>query len=163
VFSTVYTHTEDIKVTSNKIYVDLITVDDSRIPIKRLNLVLDTGAFMTLISKKKADRYGYKIIEKEVCSISGFSEKGLVCDLRKVPSAVFCNYRIEDVMIATPHNDIPVVEVLGMNILENFNLGFDFADEKIFARKRGGFTSQKPKYQCGEVSIFRENVTGRTE
>ncbi|MCL2225940.1 MAG: hypothetical protein FWB96_13310 [Defluviitaleaceae bacterium] len=156
-FSITYTHRESVEIEGSQIHVRLITIDNSRIPAKSLRLVLDTGAFISIINKDIADLNGYKIFAEKACVIAGFSEKGLICDLRKIPSAIFCNHRIEDVIIATPHDRIPVTEVLGTNILENFHLGIDFADEKIFTRKRGKFTSEKPKYQSGNVTIFNEN------
>jgi len=65
---------------------------------------------------------------------------------------------LDDVCVATPYeDDIEVAEVLGMNILENFDLGINFAKEEIYASARDSFVSQKPKYQCGKVSLFQES------
>jgi len=70
---------------------------------------------------------------------------------------VFCGFLINDVLIATPHDDrVPVAEVLGMNILENFSFGLDFTKEEIYMNMRDYFLSQKPKYQCGNISVFQE-------
>jgi len=152
-----YTHKDGIEVLENVIRVSLMTIDSSRIPAKELSLMFDTGAFITLIRKDRAELNGYKILEEKGCIISGFSEKGLICDLRKIPSAVFCGHRIDDVIIATPHDDgVLVSEVLGMNILENFMFGMDLDSREIYTKKRATFTSLKPKYQSGSVSLFRE-------
>ena len=152
-----YSHKDKIEIVGNKAYVTLVTIDNTRNPAKTLRLLVDTGAFIALISKKLANDNGYKIHQQKGCIISGFSEKGLVCDLRKIPSVVFCGFRIDDVLIATPHyDDISVTDVLGMNILENFSMGMDFAKEEIYLNARGEFTSQKPKYQSGNVSLFED-------
>ena len=146
--------------TENKILVSLMTIDDSRVPVRQLSLLFDTGAFITLIRKDRAEINGYKIFEENACLISGVSEKGLSCDLRKIPSVVFCGHRIDDVIIATPHDeDVLVSEVVGMNILENFNIGLDLDKQEIYTTKRDSFTSLKPKYRSGNVSLLHENRT----
>jgi len=136
----------------------LTTIDDSRTPVKTIDLLLDTGAFITLITKERAKKNGYKITEEKGCKIAGFSEKGLLCDLRIVPNAIFCGFVIKDVIFATPHEDnITITEVLGMNILENFDFGLNFSKEKIYANIREKFVSQKAKYQSGAVSLLADS------
>ena len=138
----------------NKMVVDLISVDGSRAPVKDLTLIIDTGAFITLISKTVAELNGYKIIEEKGCSISGFSEKGLLCDLRIIPIMIFCGYKIKDVIIATPADDgVKVSEVLGMNILENFDFGFNLSKREILLAKRDDFISDKPRYKSGDINL----------
>ena len=145
----------------NKTQVSLVTIDNSHVPMKRIHLLFDTGAFITLIRKDRAESNGFKIYKERSCVITGFSEKGLVCDLRKIPTAIFCGFRVDDVLVATPHEDgVPVIEVLGMNILENFSFGLDFEKEEIYINIRKGFVSQKPKYQCGNVSFFNSAQFG---
>jgi hypothetical protein len=156
-YEAVYTHKGSIDVFKSQIKAELVTIDKSRSPVKRLELIVDTGAFVTLINKGKAEENGYKIIEERGLKISGFTEKGLLCDLRLIPVAVFCGFRIENAIIATPHhNDIAVTEVLGMNILENFSFGFDFEKSEIYLAARKSFISQKPRYACGDISNFQE-------
>jgi len=81
-----YTHKEAIDIQNSRIYARIVAIDSSRTPAKTISLVLDTGAFITLLKKDHAQRYGYKIVEEKGCNISGFSEKGLVCDLRRIPT-----------------------------------------------------------------------------
>ncbi|MDR2168281.1 MAG: hypothetical protein LBE35_10620 [Clostridiales bacterium] len=153
----IYTHRDSIRLASGQIFARLVSVDGSRKPAKTLLLIVDTGAFITVINKEKAEESGYKIIEERGLNIRGFSEKGLVCDLRVIPEAVFCGFRIKDVLVATPHDDgVKVSEVLGMNILENFSFGFDLNESEIYLSARGDFISQKPHYSCGDISIFEE-------
>ncbi|MCL2387720.1 MAG: retroviral-like aspartic protease family protein [Defluviitaleaceae bacterium] len=154
-------HTGFFDFVDNRMVIDLHSIDssDRKEPVKFLNLIIDTGAFMTLIRKGTAERNGYPIISERGCIISGFSEKGLVCDLRQIPSVVFCGYSIRDVIIATPHADkVKVSEVLGMNILENFDFGFNLTKQEIYLNKRGPFESIKPRYKSGEVSLFTDSM-----
>jgi len=154
-----YTHCGNIDLTDNKMLVELWSVDGNRRkePVQRLELLLDTGAFITLISKDTAEEYGFKIKEECGCAISGFSEKSLMCDLREIPNVVFCGFTISNVIVATPHDDgVKVAEILGMNLLENFDFGFNLTQQKIFLNKRPTFESNKPKYKVGEISLFDE-------
>ena len=149
-----YSNRGNFDLIDNKIMIALLSIDQSRKPVKKLNLILDTGAFITIINKKAAILNDYRVIEGESCHIRGFSEKGLLCDLRLVPTVIFCGYEIKDVIIATPKADgIIVSEVLGMNILENFNFGFDLCKQEIYINKRNDFISNKPRYQSGEVNV----------
>ena len=123
-------------------------------------MLIDTGAFITMMNKKTASRRGYPIIDVKGCAISGFSQQGLLCDLRKIQLVVFCGYTIKNVIVATPHYDnVEVSEVLGMNVLENFNFAVSLDNKEIFLNKRNTFVSEKPKYTSGEIGFFSE-ITG---
>ncbi|MCL2169940.1 MAG: hypothetical protein FWB74_07940 [Defluviitaleaceae bacterium] len=57
-------------------------------------------------------------------------------------------------IIATPVDDgVRVSEVLGMNILENFDFGFGLSSREIFLAKRGDFISDKPRYKSGDINL----------
>ena len=153
----IYTHKGKIEVSESRIRIDLVTIDDTNTPAKKSTLLFDTGAFITVIRKERAHTSGYKIIAEKACIISGFSEKGLVCDLRKIPTAVFCGFRLDDILVATPHDDgVRVSEVLGMNIIENFDFGVSLSKKEIYLNVRHDLISQKPRYQVGKVSLFCE-------
>jgi len=152
-----YAHKDSIVVSDSKIHTALTSIDDSPMPVKWFPILFDTGAFITLISKNRAQTNGYGVVAEKACTISGFSEKGLLCDLRKIPTAVFCGFRIDDILIATPHDDgVEIAEVLGMNVIENFEFGLNLSKEEIYLSVRHGLVSQKPKYQCGKVSLLSE-------
>jgi len=141
-------------INGNKMVISPISIDSSSRPAKDLDLIIDTGAFITLINRTTAEVNGYKIIEEKSCHISGFSEKGLLCDLRIIPTMIFCGFEIKDVIIATPADGgVKVSEVLGMNILENFDFGFNLTKKEIYINKRTNFISDKPRYQSGEVNV----------
>jgi hypothetical protein len=113
---------------------------------------------MTMLNKSTAEERNYPITDEKGCAISGFSQQGLLCDLRKIPLIIFCGFAIKDVIIATPHHDNVIAsEVLGMNILENFDIGLSQTKEELYLNKREFFVSEKPKYKSGEVSLFTES------
>jgi predicted aspartyl protease len=154
-----YSHVGNFGVTENKMIIEVQSVDyrNRQEPIQWLDLLIDTGAFITMLSKATAEENDYHIIQSQGCKISGFSQKELLCDLRKIPIMVFCGYTVMDVIIATPHDDnVLVSEVLGMNILENFDFGINQEKREIYLNHRVSFVSEKPKYKSGEVSFFSE-------
>jgi hypothetical protein len=154
-----YSHKGKVDSALNKLIVHIQSVDyqNRKLPVIQHDLLVDTGAFITMLNKKNAEKRGYPIIDVKGCAISGFSQQGLLCDLRKIPIIIFCGFTIKDVIIATPHDDNVVVsEVLGMNVLENFDIGLEQSRGEIYLNKRAFFVGDKPKYKSGEVSLFTE-------
>ena len=149
----------DIKENRMLIGVQCVDYQNRKQPITWLDLLIDTGAFITVINKKTADTNGYPITNARGCAISGFSQKNLLCDLRKIPVMVFCGFTIKDVVIATPHYDnIIVSEVLGMNVLENFTIDLEQTKCEIYLNKRASFVSEKPRYKSGAISLLTETI-----
>jgi hypothetical protein len=147
------------KVSENKIIIHIQSVDyqNRKMPVNQHSLQIDTGAFITMLNKSSAEERGYPIVDEKGCAISGFSQQGLLCDVRKIPVVIFCGFTIKDVIIATPHHDnVAVSEVLGMNVLENFDFGLNQDKGEIYLNKRDSFASEKPKYKSGEVSLLIE-------
>jgi len=156
-----YSHKGAFVMRNNKMVILLYSVDyhNRNAPVREFNVFIDTGAFLTLLNKETADEFGYPIIEEKCCAISGFSEKGLLCDLRKIPALLFCGFTIRDVIIATPHHDdVHVSEVLGMNVLENFDIGLVQTCGELYLNLRAPFISEKPRYQSGEISLLTDEV-----
>jgi hypothetical protein len=85
----------------------------------------------------------------------GITDIGLVCDLRKVSYITLCGFEIRDVIVATPREDSAVInEVLGMNVLEKFDLGYDLDNNWLYLSKRlSAVTRVKPEYVCGSVVL----------
>jgi len=156
-YNVIYSHKGNVDVAENKVIVEIQSIDykNKQRPINRHDLLIDTGAFITMLNKSTAEENNYPITNAKGCAISGFSQQGLLCDLRKIPVMIFCGFIIKDVLIATPHYDNVIVsEVLGMNILENFDFGLSQTNNELYLNKRAFFTSEKPKYKSGEVSLF---------
>ena len=154
-----YSHKGNVDIAENKIIIEIQSIDyqNRKSPVGRHDLLLDTGAFITMMNKKTANKRGYPITDEKGCAISGFSQQGLLCDLRKIPIMIFCGFTIQNVFIATPHYDnVTVSEVLGMNVLENFDIGIDQTNGEIYLNKRASFVSEKPKYKSGEISLFTD-------
>ncbi|MCL2016360.1 MAG: hypothetical protein FWG68_08970 [Defluviitaleaceae bacterium] len=150
-----YANKISVETKDNQAFIVLHSIDNSRQPVKELRFLLDTGAFITTMQKEMAIKHGFKVTVPNAIEIGGFGGSKIFCDLRVIPTLIFCGYKMQDVIIATPTADkLPITEVVGMNILENFQFGVDFALCELYANARGRYISQKPKYQCGEVSLM---------
>jgi len=150
-----YKYKIPLTIKDNQAFIDLYSVENSRTPMTRLPFMLDTGAFITTMTKENALKNNFKIDTPKALQIGGFGGGSILCDLRVIPTLVFCGYKMQNALIATPsHDNIAIKEVVGMNVLENFQIGLDFALCELYANNRGYFISQKPKYQCGEVSLM---------
>lgn len=163
------------------------------------NMLVDSGAAVTSLSKEIADDNAYPIIKSGWPVLMGFTDLarvshdlvklgkteseareylrsffgkgnelltslkndfgitgiGIVCDLRRVSFITLNGFTIEDVVVATPHDDnIEITEVLGMNVLEKFSMGMDFDNDSFYLRKRTGCGVFVPDdFKCGDVSV----------
>jgi len=84
-YSVSYSHKGNVDVEDNKVIVEIQSIDyqNRKSPVGRHDLLIDTGVFITMMNKKTANRRGYPIVDVKGCAISGFSQQGLLCDLRK--------------------------------------------------------------------------------
>jgi len=85
---------------------------------------------------------------------------GLLCDLRSIPYVILSDYIIKDVIIATPSEDgIEFNEVIGMNILEKFNFGFDLDKGLMYiSKKQKESTHVNPDFACGNVRFLGADI-----
>ena len=158
-----YSHKGQVDTIQNKLIVHVQSVDykNRNLPVVQHDLLIDTGAFITMLNKTSAEECGYPIIDERGCAISGFSQQGLLCDVRKIPIIIFCGFIIKDVIITTPHDDHVIVsEVLGMNVLENFDFGLSQTNDELYLNKRNFVVSEKPKYQSGAIGLLVEASFG---
>ena len=154
-----YSHKDNVDIAENKAIVEIQSIDyqNKKRPVNQHDLLIDTGAFINMLNKATAEERGYSITDVKGCAISGFSQNALLCDLRIIPAVIFCGYVINDVIVATPHFDnVAVSEVLGMNVLENFDFGLNLTNGEIYICKRASFVSEKPKYRSGEVNLLSD-------
>ncbi|MDR0220116.1 MAG: hypothetical protein LBI54_01770 [Lachnospiraceae bacterium] len=86
------------------------------------------------------------------------TDVGLVCDTRKVSLVMLSDFIVEDVIIATPRDDgVLITEVLGMNVLEKFHIGFDYSGNYLLLSERiDGRPLGNPEFRCGNVSSSRQ-------
>ena len=84
--------------------------------------MFDTGAFITVISRREAYLRGFSdeyTIQANV-PLAGFAG-GCLTDIKSIPGIIIGNRRLEGVKVAVPHLDTDV-NILGLNVIELLNL-----------------------------------------
>jgi hypothetical protein len=105
--------------------------------------VIATGMSVTLLNKRMMGAINCPVWKSKAIEVDG-----LWCDLRKVPFLSFCDYTVEDAVVATPCEDTESSNILGMNVLSNFNFGFD---ANMFYLSAHGKRIVTDELVCGKV------------
>jgi len=97
-----------------------------------ISFVLDTGAYLTVISRDTATRFGFDKIPpiNTNLPLSGFAG-GCNADLVEIPGLIVGGRMLEGVKVAIPQ-EINGINLLGLNILEYFNYLIDSNNSKIY-------------------------------
>lgn len=133
----------------------------------------DAGLIVQELSKSNVPKRDIDTLQRTKTGIElkryllscGINQIGLIYDLRKINTFILGGFVIENVIVATPHDDnTNITEVLGMNVLSRFHIGFDFMKKMMFLSINETATYTNPKYMCGgitlaqnELPVFAEN------
>jgi predicted aspartyl protease len=96
-----------------------------------IDFVFDTGAFLTVITRKTAENFEFLdrfTVQKDV-SLTGFSGQCLA-DIKEIPGFVIGGKKLVGVKVAVPHTDTGV-DLLGLNVLEHFKYFIDTENDKV--------------------------------
>lgn len=138
-----------------------VYVDD--LNVSNVDMVLDTGAFVTVLSKETAIDAGLPLGTGKPVSLRGFSYEHdtIQGELIELPRIVVGKHFIYDVKVVIPLEDIEVVEVLGENVLEYMIYTVDHEKNVVYFKKN---PSPKPyvnlekniDLSCGKVLLVNE-------
>ena len=98
----------------------------------RVDFVFDTGAYITVITKRDAAFLGFTnsyIIQSGV-PLSGFIG-GCMVDIMNIPGMIIGGRHLEGVKVAVPQVDTDT-NILGLNVLETFKYLIDTENDLIF-------------------------------
>jgi predicted aspartyl protease len=99
---------------------------------RKVLFLLDTGAYITVISKATAMRLEF---EKLPFLVESFPLTGIAgsCDasLKEIPGMVVGGRLLKGVKVAIPHEDTKY-NILGMNVLDHFSFLVDAENNKIY-------------------------------
>jgi predicted aspartyl protease len=99
---------------------------------KVVQFLLDTGAFITVLSKATSVRLEF---DKLPSIVENFPLTGIAgscnASLKEIPGMVIGGRLLEGVKIAIPHEDTKY-NILGMNVLDHFNFLLDAENNKIY-------------------------------
>ncbi|MCL2078383.1 MAG: retroviral-like aspartic protease family protein [Oscillospiraceae bacterium] len=97
-----------------------------------IDFVFDTGAFLTVITRKTAAIFGFLdsyTIQHDI-PLSGFAGKRLA-DLKELPGFVIGGRFLTGVKAAVPHDDTDM-DILGLNVIDYFKYHIDTESDKIY-------------------------------
>lgn len=114
-----------------------VTVYDDGMAKSSANLVFDTGAYITVLSRTTAKRAGLSLGTGKPAKLQGFSRKHdpIIGELIEIPCFVVGKHFVYDAKAVVPLDDIAISEVLGGNILEYFDYNIDHVKNSIYFKK----------------------------
>ena len=128
-------------------------VDDGSL----VNFILDTGAYLTVLSRRTAMRCGFdKLPSKEVI-INGFGGDGEPADVVRIPGLKILDKLVTDVPVLVPHRMDLTQEVLGLNVLEYFNYYVDTENIRLYMKLNPTPNPYDPIVACREIFIISPN------
>jgi hypothetical protein len=126
----------------------------------RIFFLLDTGAYISVLSRDTAERIGLQLTGKYTANLIGFNKEREFdkAEVVVVPKMEIGKYAIENVQILVPLEDITVPEILGENVLEYFIYTVDHEIDHVFFAKN---PNPKPyinlekgiDLSCGQVLV----------
>jgi hypothetical protein len=122
----------------------------------KLKLVLDTGAYMTVISRGTAIECGFDKLPKKTTTLSGFGGS-IAVDFVRIPGLLLLGKLRMDVPVLIPHDMFrtdpktgrkkQMQEVLGLNVLEYYNYFVDTENDKLYLQE-----NQNPRFLNDELA-----------
>ena len=119
--------------------------------------IFDTGAYLTVLSRKTARKLGYdkiKPIQSRI-KLTGFADSQCEGDLVEIPAMMIGGRMIEDVRVAIPYV-VTEDDILGLNVLEYFNYLIDSANDKIYFSDNPVYKAPK-ELGCGKITPVSKN------
>ncbi len=118
---------------------------------EHINFILDTGAYITVISRRTAKRCGYdKIKPSGIVQLSGFTGSE-PADLIEIPAMKIGGKVLLGVKVLIPHRPEFHAEVLGQNVLEYFEYYLNTGNDRIYFKEN---LSPKPYDKLLSSKIF---------
>ena len=110
---------------------------DSTSGFRKIPLIFDTGAYITVLTRMSARRIGLSLTGVHSANLTGFNkERGFdKAEVVVVPKVEIGKYIVEDVQTLVPLEDIEIAEVIGENVLEYFIYTVDNDSDRIYFTK----------------------------
>jgi clan AA aspartic protease (TIGR02281 family) len=120
-----------------------------------IDFILDTGAFMTVISRDIAREFGYDKLHKLSAKIKGYSGE-VSADFVRIPGLKVLEPLLTDVPVLIPHSNEYKQNVLGLNVLEYFNYLIDTENDKLYLSKNPKPRPFREVLACGGVFAIQQ-------
>ena len=132
--------------------IDVLVWDNKMNKNRKLSMIFDTGAYLTIISYKIADTLGYTPIGKKVyvSSLAGSGEAYYTV-IPELKSGDF-SFGAVAALVTDFSEDMRSDAVLGMNVIKNFNTSIMFEDDSF----RKGVIKMQPRFPLDEIKQASE-------
>jgi clan AA aspartic protease (TIGR02281 family) len=126
-----------------------------------VDFMLDTGAFLTVITLQTARLLGYDQLTPVSSNIilSGYAGE-IKADLLEIPGLVIGGRILEGTKVAVPkeseRHEIKGMNILGLNVLEYFNYLVDSTNCKIYFAKNEKYKIPK-EFECVNIRSVSGN------
>jgi len=118
--------------------------------------ILDTGAFLTVISRVTAVHFGFDKLPKAQSKIKGYSGEE-TADFIRIPSLKVLDSLITDIPVLIPHNRALKQNILGLNVLEYFNYHVDTENDKFYLSVNPNPRHYNDMLACGGIFEIKPN------
>ncbi|MCL1819042.1 MAG: retropepsin-like domain-containing protein [Oscillospiraceae bacterium] len=120
-----------------------------------VDFIIDTGAYITVLTKETALMFGFDKLEpiKRNIPLTGFAGFRIEGDLVEI-SMLLGGRRLVNAKVAIPHEHT-TDNILSLNILEHFNYLVDNLNDKIFFADNPEYKA-RIELKCGSVLVVTD-------
>jgi clan AA aspartic protease (TIGR02281 family) len=138
-------------------YVDISVVCEGGTGEESVPFIVDTGAFITVVSRKTAIAYGYDLLDKIPSAITGFSGSAQA-DLVRIPALWVVGRLLTNVLALIPVDPSLSSEVLGLNVLEYFCYYIDTTNDRIYFKDNPNPRFYDSALKVGSIFNIEQNT-----
>jgi predicted aspartyl protease len=126
----------------------------------RVDFIFDTGAFISVISRKEALIRGFdnSFATHTNVRLAGFSGS-CHADILEIPGFVIGGRRLEGVKVAIPYADTDV-NILGLNVIELFKYYIDTEKDEIYFAQNPTPSIPKQLY-CNKIHLISAKLNSK--
>ena len=117
---------------------------------EKIDFILDTGAFITVISRDIAELFGYDKLPKIPSKIKGYTGEA-PADFVRIPGLKVLNIELVDVPVLIPYNKELKQNILGLNVLEYFEYSIQTKKDKMYISLNTNPKHYHKILECGQV------------
>ena len=118
---------------------------------EKIDFILDTGAFITVISRDIAELFGYDKLPKIPSKIKGYTGEA-PADFVRIPGLKILNIELVDVPVLIPYNKELKQNILGLNVLEYFEYSIQTKNDRMYISLNTNPRHYHKILECGQIT-----------